>query len=54
MVRTGNTRAEAQQLADAIPKGWALGDAAFVAALQHETGQRAAKVRPGRPRASEI
>ena len=54
MVRTGNTRAEAQQLADAIPKGWALGDATFVAALQHETGQRVAKVRPGRPRISEI
>ena len=54
MVRAGNTRAEALLLADAIPKGWALGGAAFVAALQQETGQRVAKVRPGRPRMREI
>ena len=54
MVHAGTSQAEALLLADATPKGWALGDAAFVAALQQQTGQRAAKARPGRPRAFEI
>ena len=38
---------------EALLGGWALGDSAFVAGLQHKTGRRVLKARPGRPRVAE-
>lgn len=40
---------EQKSLTDATFKGWALGDAEFIAALQKETPRRLTKGQPGRP-----
>lgn len=39
-----------QALSDSALHGWALGDEAFLAALQKQTGRRLTRGRPGRPR----
>lgn len=43
-----------QALADSALHGWALGDEAFVAALQRQTGRRLTRGRPGRPRSKSV
>ncbi|TSE35982.1 transposase [Tepidimonas charontis] len=48
--REGLPAAAAQRLREAATKGWPLGDADFLAALQAETGRRVTPARPGRPR----
>ncbi len=49
LVHTGLTEAEQQRLGDAVLRGWALGDAAFVANLQKRTERRVSKASAGRP-----
>jgi len=49
LVHTGLGVVERQQLSDAVLRGWALGDAAFVADLQKKTERRLSKVAAGRP-----
>ncbi len=38
-----------KELTDAVQRGWALGDAAFLELLQHSTTRRVTKARRGRP-----
>ena len=51
-VHDGLPPAHAQRLRDAAVKGWPVGDAAFLAQLQAQTGRRTQPARPGRPRKS--
>lgn len=48
--REGLQPDEERRLRTAATKGWPLGDAAFLAALQAQTGRRIQPARPGRPR----
>ena len=43
-----------QALGDSALHGWALGDEAFLAALQKQTGRRLTRARPGRPRTRPV
>ncbi|APW39325.1 transposase [Rhodoferax koreense] len=56
LVQTGLAADERQQLFDAVLRGWALGDAEFVANLQTRTERRVSKSSAGRPstRKSEV
>lgn len=49
MVHAGIGPGQQAALTDAAMRGWALGGADFVAALQKLTARRAAPLRPGRP-----
>ncbi|MCW2603134.1 MAG: transposase [Pseudonocardiales bacterium] len=49
MVHTGLGEVERARLADAVLRGWALGDETFVAALGKSTDRRLVKGTPGRP-----
>ena len=49
LVQAGIGSAEQAALTDAALRGWALGDANFVAELQKKSPRRVAKARPGRP-----
>jgi putative transposase len=49
LVQTGIAVDQQSALTDAALSGWALGDAAFCAALQTQTPRRLIKGRPGRP-----
>jgi putative transposase len=49
-VEAGVPQAQAQAIERAGRGGWALGDAAFLAQLQQQTGRRLAPAQPGRPR----
>jgi putative transposase len=46
----GVSQTQAQAIERAGRSGWALGDAAFLAQLQGQTGRRVSPARPGRPR----
>lgn len=48
----GLPQALQQRLADSALHGWALGDEAFLSAMQQRTGRRVVRSRPGRPRRS--
>lgn len=50
MVHAGVSAVDGAALADAIPRGWALGDAEFVAHLQNLTDRRVSKASAGRPK----
>ena len=52
LVRSGLPAAELARLQDAVLRGWALGDAGFVANLQTKTARRVTKAAAGRPPAS--
>ena len=49
LVHTGLSDAARAELGDAVLRGWALGDAAFLATLQKNTERRLSKAKPGRP-----
>ena len=49
LVQAGIASAEQAALTDATLRGWALGDAGFVAELQKKSPRRMTKSRPGRP-----
>ncbi|MEW6694603.1 MAG: transposase [Pseudomonadota bacterium] len=49
-VRAGLPTAREQALREAALKGWPIGDAAFLAGLEAQTGRRTRPARPGRPR----
>jgi putative transposase len=49
MVHAGLSGAQIRAIESAVLHGWALGDAAFIAALQQQTERRVSKARPGRP-----
>jgi putative transposase len=49
MVQSGLAEDERRQLSDAVLRGWALGDAGFVADLQKKTERRVSKATAGRP-----
>jgi putative transposase len=49
LVQAGTGAAQQKALTDATLKGWALGDAAFVEALQKDTPRRLTKGQAGRP-----
>lgn len=49
LVQSGIASSEQAALTDAALRGWALGDADFVAELQKKSPRRVAKARPGRP-----
>lgn len=49
-VEAGVSAAQQQALVDSALHGWALGDAAFLAALQKQTPRRLSRGQPGRPR----
>lgn len=49
LVQAGLDSRSQTALTDAAMQGWALGDAAFVANLQSQTGRRLSKKAPGRP-----
>ena len=50
LVAKGNATEVDRVLAESAVRGWALGDADFVLALQRKTPRRVEKARPGRPR----
>lgn len=52
LVHAGVSTADGAALADAVPRGWALGDAAFVENLQKTTDRRVGKLRAGRPKST--
>lgn len=52
LVETGLLASERQRIADSALRGWALGDAEFVAQMQSSTARRVVKGRPGRPTSS--
>lgn len=54
LVAEGLSEYQQQLIRDAGLKGWALGDAEFVAAVESQTGRRAARSRPGRPRRNPL
>lgn len=49
LVRSGITSEQQQALTDSALRGWALGEAAYVADLQRRTARRVSKTRAGRP-----
>jgi putative transposase len=49
LVHTGLAAPEQEALADDVLRGWALGDAAFIASLQKHTPRRLTKANAGRP-----
>ena len=49
MVRGGLSAQQVALMTGAVSRGWALGDADFVAELQKRTPRRVAESRPGRP-----
>jgi putative transposase len=49
LIQVGTSSALQQALTDATLKGWALGEAAFVQALQKDTQRRLSKGQAGRP-----
>ena len=49
-VEEGVSHAQQQALVDSALHGWALGDEAFLAALQKQTPRRLSRGKPGRPR----
>lgn len=49
MVRAGISPQQQQALTDSALRGWALGEADYVADLQRRTGRRVSKARVGRP-----
>src|SRR3569832_744199 len=49
LVNAGLSTAQQQALADSALRGWALGDAEYVADLQRRTARRVTKGKPGRP-----
>ncbi len=51
LVQAGIGSGEQAALTDAALRGWALGDADFVAELQKKSPRRATKAKPGRPAA---
>lgn len=51
LVRSGITPQQQSALTNSALRGWALGDAAYVAELQRRTERRVEKGRAGRPRA---
>ena len=51
VVQAGIGSGEQAALTDAALRGWALGDADFVAELQKKSPRRATKAKPGRPAA---
>jgi putative transposase len=51
LVQAGIGNAEQVALTDAALRGWALGDADFVAELQKKSARRVTKAKPGRPAA---
>lgn len=51
LVQTGIGSGEQAVLTDAALRGWALGDADFLAELQKKSPRRVTKARPGRPAA---
>ena len=53
-VEAGVPKAQAEAIERAGRSGWALGDAAFLAQLQQQTGRRVAPARAGRPRKPAI
>ena len=53
LVHAGVSAADGAALADAVPRGWALGDAAFVADLQKTTDRRVGKLQAGRPKSTK-
>jgi putative transposase len=52
LVRSGVTAEQQQALTDSALRGWALGEADYVADLQRRTDRRVSKTRAGRPPAS--
>lgn len=54
MVHAGIDVGQEAALTDAALRGWALGGADFMAALQKLTARRAAPLRPGRPAARSV
>jgi putative transposase len=53
MVQTGISATQQRALTDATLRGWALGEADFVANLQVKTPRRVSKASAGRPRKSD-
>jgi putative transposase len=53
LVRTGLGATELATLADAVLRGWALGDPGFVAEIQKRTERRVSKASAGRPVSSK-
>ena len=51
LVQAGIGNADQAALTDAALRGWALGDADFVAELQKKSARRVTKAKPGRPAA---
>lgn len=51
LVRAGIDSGRERALTDATLRGWALGEASYVADLQRRTERRVSKGRPGRPKA---
>lgn len=49
LVQTGLPMQQQQALTESVLRGWALGGADFVAALQQKTERRLSKASPGRP-----
>jgi len=49
LVQAGIASAEQAALTEATLRGWALGDADFVAELQKKSSRRVSKAKPGRP-----
>ena len=49
LVQAGISSAEQAALTEATLRGWALGDADFVAELQKKSSRRVSKAKPGRP-----
>ncbi|HWI84570.1 transposase [Ramlibacter sp.] len=52
LVQRGIPSAQERALTDSVLRGWALGDADYVAELQRRTERRVTKSRAGRPRAA--
>jgi putative transposase len=50
LVRAGLSRTQEQALTDSALRGWALGEANYVAELQRRTERRVARAQAGRPR----
>lgn len=50
LVRSGLSAAQYQALTDSALRGWALGEADYVADLQRRTERRVSKALPGRPK----
>jgi putative transposase len=53
LVRAGISQSQQQALTDSALRGWALGEADYVAELQRRTERRVARSQAGRPRLKE-